>query len=136
MAKKSFNPFKLWGSYLTGFIFAIIFFIMFFSSQITQNQIGGLDIDETIDDIELRFQVVCDQSGLPPVDIELCRNTLSDALEEGRQSIGSEIDEEIGFFTSFFFQPSTTQLGLAVIVLFSLGFIVGWGIQSAIRTSK
>lgn len=133
---KSFNPFTMVLPYILGFAFATVFFIMLFSSQITQNQIGSLNIDETINNIETRFQVVCETSGLPQVDVELCENTLSDALEEARQSVSLEIDTEIGFFTGLFFQPSTTRLALTVIILFIVGFMVGWGIQSTVRASR
>jgi len=59
MAKrKSKNPFTRALPYLLGFAFATVFFIMFFSSQITQNQIGSLDIDEIASEIEAEFSVV------------------------------------------------------------------------------
>lgn len=128
---KSSNPFAMPITYITGFVFVTIFFIMFFSSQITQNAIGSLDINEITNDIETRFQVVCQTSGLPQVDVELCENTLSEALQEARDSVNTEIDEELNFFTSLFFNPSTMTLALIVIILFVIGFFVGWGIRMA-----
>jgi len=65
--------------------------------------------------------------------VDLCEDTLSDALEKTTQSISLEIDQEIGFFASLFFNPSNIKLGLIVIILFVFGFIVGSGIVALRR---
>jgi len=128
MAKNK-NPFTKGRNYLWGLVAVTIFMIAFFSSQITQNEIGSLDINQITNDIEAETIVICQQSGLPQVDVELCKNTITGALATARASVSLEIEENIGFPINLFFQPSTTTLALVVIILFSLGF----GISTLIR---
>jgi len=148
---KSFNPFKMTGTYITGFIFVTIFFIMFFSSQITQDRIGVIDPSGLAKEILEDFDnscietIRCDTRD-PPQNIpeaefrESCRTACVNLVKEVGDTIDERINEgtnqRIGFFTGLFFNPSATMLGLIVIILFVIGFIFGWGIGSVRRSMQ
>lgn len=106
-----------------GLLFSTIFAIMFISSLITQNTIGGLDINQITNDIQEEFQVVCETSGLPQVDVELCENTLNNALDEARRQTNIGLDRELNFFIKLFFPPEIQKLIVIVMILFVIGFM-------------
>ncbi len=147
MAKKKKTN-KLASGLLWGLIFVTVFGLMFGASQVTLELVnvinpGQIALEITKDlESSCISQVRCNTRN-PPQNIpenefrESCRSACADLTEEAQEIIEerttAEVQGEVGFFAGLFFNPSALKLGITVIILFALGFISFFAVNTLRR---
>ena len=125
--KKTFNPFRMWGSYAWGFL--IVFF--YITLVITSNVFYGVIED---------FNIICEQNcnELSSPNRELC-------IDQCTQTINQSTDtllQRFNFLENFKQTPIPAVFPFIIInpkiimwimILFIVGFLSGWGVGSLKR---
>lgn len=114
MIKKSFNPLRMWSSYVWGFLFAATYISLLITANITFG---------VIDDQIAGCLTSCEN--FPIEGLELCQEQCN-AVREITQN------RFLTFLENFQDVP-TANIILWVAGLFILGFLFGWGIGSLKR---